>query len=87
MPTLPPPTAQPRPRLWHLLRRGAWALAATLAASPALAWEPTAPVDLVVPAGTGGGADQMARFIAQLAAARNLLRQPINLVNRPFSLV
>ena len=83
MPTLPPPTAKPRPRLWHLLRQGAWAMAAALAAGPALAWEPTAPVELVVPAGTGGGADQMARFIAQLAASKQLLRQPINVVNKP----
>ena len=31
---------------------------------PALAaWEPTKPIEFVVPAGTGGGADQMARFI------------------------
>ncbi len=83
MPTLPPPTAHLRPRLWHLLRSGAWLLVATLAAGPALAWEPTAPVELVVPAGTGGGADQMARFIAQLAASKQLLRQPINVVNKP----
>ena len=27
------------------------------------AWEPTKPVEFVVPAGTGGGADQMARLI------------------------
>jgi len=39
-------------------------------------------VELVVPAGTGGGADQMARFIAQLAASKQLLRQPINVVNK-----
>ncbi len=29
----------------------------------AAAWEPTKPVEFIVPAGTGGGADQMARFI------------------------
>ena len=34
-----------------------------LAAAPALAWEPNKPVEFVVPAGTGGGADQMARLI------------------------
>ncbi|MDH4289993.1 MAG: tripartite tricarboxylate transporter substrate binding protein, partial [Aquincola sp.] len=27
------------------------------------AWEPSKPVEFVVPAGTGGGADQMARLI------------------------
>ena len=37
----------------------ALALAAPL---PAAAWEPTKPVEFIVPAGTGGGADQMARF-------------------------
>jgi len=39
------------------------ALLALAAASPAFAWEPTKPVEFVVPAGTGGGADQMARLI------------------------
>jgi tripartite-type tricarboxylate transporter receptor subunit TctC len=79
MPHHPPP----RPR-WRTLPL-ALLLAAGLAAVPAAqaAWEPTAPVELVVPAGTGGGADQMARFIAQLATARQLLRQPINVVNKP----
>lgn len=52
------------------------------AAAPALAWEPTAPVELVVPAGPGGGADQMARFIQKLVASHNLMRQPIKVVNR-----
>ena len=34
-------------------------LAATMPSQAA--WEPNKPVELVVPAGTGGGADQMAR--------------------------
>ena len=29
----------------------------------AAGWEPTKPVEFVVPAGTGGGADQMARLL------------------------
>ena len=76
------PLPQPSASLWSRLRRRAWPLAAALATMPALAWEPTAPIELVVPAGTGGGADQMARFIAQLAASKQLLRQPINVVNK-----
>ncbi|MBA4175932.1 MAG: tricarboxylate transporter [Leptothrix sp. (in: Bacteria)] len=62
----------------------ALALAAALlcAASPAAAWEPTQPVELVVPAGTGGGADQMARFIQKVVAEHKLMRQPINVVNK-----
>ncbi len=31
---------------------------------PAQAWEPTHPIEIIVPAGTGGGADQMARVDA-----------------------
>ena len=61
----------------------AWGLAGMGLATSALAWEPTAPVELVVPAGTGGGADQMARFIAQLVSAKQLMRQPMTVVNRP----
>ncbi|MCY7314510.1 MAG: tripartite tricarboxylate transporter substrate binding protein [Rubrivivax sp.] len=46
------------------------------------AWEPTKPIEFVVPAGTGGGADQMARFIQGVAAKNNLTKQPIIVVNR-----
>ena len=57
--------------------------AAVLAAAPAArAWQPTKPIEFVVPAGTGGGADQMARFIQGVAAKHNLSTQPIVVVNR-----
>ena len=46
------------------------------------AWEPTAPVELVVPAGTGGGADQMARFIQQVVSKHGLMKQPLTVVNK-----
>lgn len=59
------------------------AAAATLfAAGHALAWEPTKPVEFVVPAGTGGGADQMARFIQGVVAKHGLMKQPIVVVNK-----
>jgi len=48
----------------------------------AAAWEPTKPVEFIVPAGTGGGADQMARFIQGVAAKNNLMKQPIVVVNK-----
>ena len=32
-------------------------------AAPALAWEPTKPVEIVVAAGAGGASDQMARMM------------------------
>jgi putative tricarboxylic transport membrane protein len=46
------------------------------------AWEPTKPVEFVVPAGTGGGADQMARFIQGVVAKNKLMKQPIIVVNK-----
>jgi len=46
-------------------------------------WVPTQPVELVVPAGTGGGADQMARLLAELIAKHRLMAQPVNVVNKP----
>ena len=51
-------------------------------ALPSMAWEPTAPVELVVPAGTGGGADQMARFIQQVVTKHGLMKQPLTVVNK-----
>ena len=41
------------------------------------AWEPSKTVEFIVPAGTGGGADQMARFIQGIIAKHNLMKQPI----------
>jgi len=43
---------------------------------PLLAWEPTKPVEFVIPAGTGGGADIMARFVAGVIQKNNLA--PVN---------
>jgi putative tricarboxylic transport membrane protein len=63
--------------------RGMAVLAAALTASaPALAWEPTKTVEFVVPAGTGGGADQMARLIQSIIAKHNLMKQPMVVVNK-----
>jgi tripartite-type tricarboxylate transporter receptor subunit TctC len=53
-----------------------------LAATPVRAWEPTKPIEFVVPAGTGGGADQMARFIQGVVAKNKLSSQPIIVVNK-----
>ncbi|MEN9628857.1 MAG: hypothetical protein RJA10_2084, partial [Pseudomonadota bacterium] len=71
---------------WLLNRKtGALALSLTLSAlaTPVMAaWEPTKPVEFVVPAGTGGGADQMARFIQGVVAKNNLMKQPMVVVNK-----
>ena len=42
---------------------GLLVMQALLSSAAAAAWEPNRPVELIVPAGTGGGADQMARAI------------------------
>jgi putative tricarboxylic transport membrane protein len=58
------------------------AAAATLAAGPALAWEPSKPVEFVVPAGTGGGADQMARLIQGIIVKHKLMKESMVVVNK-----
>ena len=65
---------------------GALALAVLLAAqapAPALAgWEPSKPIEFIIPAGTGGGADQMARLIAGIADKHKLSPRPFIVVNK-----
>jgi putative tricarboxylic transport membrane protein len=59
------------------------ALALALAPSAAQsAWEPTRPVELIVPAGTGGGADQMARTIQGIIAKHGLMKQSMVVINK-----
>src|SRR2546425_1548422 len=58
---------------------------AVLAAWPAAgapAWQPTKPVEFGVPAGTGGGADLMARFISAVLQKNNLASQNFLVVNK-----
>ena len=56
--------------------------AATCLAPAAHAWEPTKTVEFIVPAGTGGGADQMARFIQGMVAKHRLMKVPMVVVNK-----
>src|SRR2546429_8706686 len=46
------------------------------------AWEPTKPIEFIVPAGTGGGADQMARLVSGLAEKHKLSPKPLIVVNK-----
>jgi len=48
----------------------------------AAAWEPMRPVEFIVPAGTGGGADQMARTIQGIVTKHNLMKQPMVVINK-----
>jgi len=69
-----------RQRFW---RGSCGALALVLVAvGAAEAWEPTKPIEFVVPAGTGGGADQMARLIAGIAEKHKLSPRPLIVVNK-----
>ena len=57
--------------------------AMALVSTPALAaWEPSKPVEFVVPAGTGGGADQMARLMQGIVIKHKLMKEPLIVVNK-----
>jgi putative tricarboxylic transport membrane protein len=58
------------------------AVAASFSVAPAGAWEPTRNVEFIVPAGTGGGADQMARMVQGIIAKHNLMKQTMVVVNK-----
>ncbi len=64
------------------LRAAMLLIAGACASLGAAAWEPSKPIEFIVPAGTGGGADQMARFIQGVAAKNKLTTQPIVVVNK-----
>ena len=69
----------------RILYRALLALAVFTVLSPggvSQAWEPTKPVEFVIPAGTGGGADQMARLIAGLNDKYKLSPRPLIVVNK-----
>ena len=55
---------------------GATALSGVFA-SASLAWEPTKPVDFVIMAGAGGGADKIARFLQSVAEKKDLTSRPL----------
>ena len=46
------------------------------------AWEPTRPVEIIVPAGPGGGADQMARVVQGIVTKHNLMKQSMVVINK-----
>ncbi len=49
---------------------------------PAQAWEPTKAIEIIVPAGTGGGADQMARAVQGIITKHNLSKQSVVVLNK-----
>ena len=68
-----------------LRHAGLAAAALALAALPATAeaqWKPTKNIEFIIPAGTGGGADQMARMIQGIIQKHNLLDVSVVVVNK-----
>ncbi len=54
----------------------------TVAPGGVQAWGPTKPVEFIVPAGTGGGADQMARIVAIIVDKHKLSPRPLIVINK-----
>jgi tripartite-type tricarboxylate transporter receptor subunit TctC len=71
----------------YKLKKVVCALGATamLAGMPILAqaWEPNKPVEFVVMAGKGGGADKAVRFLQSVIASENMSPVPFTPVNKP----
>ncbi len=72
----------PSSRFKSLASAALLSMAAVIVPSALAAWEPTKTVEFVVPAGTGGGADQMARMIQSIVAKHQLMKQPLVVVNK-----
>ena len=58
------------------------AVSALVVQSAHAAWQPTRPVEFIVPAGTGGGADQMARMLQGIVQKYKLMPQPMVVINK-----
>jgi putative tricarboxylic transport membrane protein len=66
-----------------LFAAGALVLGSVLVPAPALAaWEPTRPIEFIIPAGTGGGADIMGRTIQGIVTKYSLTKQPMVVINK-----
>jgi putative tricarboxylic transport membrane protein len=68
----------------HFWTFGALGLALAVGQFPAAhaAWEPTKPVEFIIPAGPGGGADIMARTVQGIVSKHNLAKQPFVVINK-----
>ncbi len=60
------------------LLAGAFAVTSGFAAG----WEPTKSVEFVIPAGSGGGADQMARLMQGIVSKHNLMKESLIPINK-----
>ncbi|HUL22460.1 MAG TPA: hypothetical protein VLZ10_13475, partial [Thermodesulfobacteriota bacterium] len=62
---------------YTVLLLAAAAIVGTGTAPAYAAWEPTKPVEFIVPAGAGGASDQMARTIQGIIMKHKLMKQPV----------
>ena len=67
----------------NLLLAGFSALALTATAATAADWQPKKPVEFIIMAGTGGGADQIARLLQGLIEQKGLSSRPFIPINKP----
>src|ERR671910_1122453 len=58
-------------------------VAASALPGAAVAWEPQKPVEFIIMAGTGGGADQIARLLQGLIEQKDLSPRPFVPINKP----
>jgi len=58
------------------------AMATVATVGVANAWEPTKPVDFIIMAGKGGGADKMARLMQSIVEKENLANRPLVPTNK-----
>ena len=70
------------PFLCHAAKVAVSVTLATSCVVYAAPWQPTKNVEFVVPAGTGGGADQMARLIQGIITKNNLMKTSMVVVNK-----
>src|SRR6185369_8576655 len=69
-----------------LINSGALSAALLLCGTPFAvvhaAWEPSRTVEVIVPAGPGGGADQMARTVQGIVSKHGLMKQSMVVINK-----
>lgn len=70
-------------KLFNAVAAGVAALGLTAGAAVAQDWQPRKPVEFIIMAGTGGGADQIARLLQGLIEQKGLSSRPFIPINKP----
>lgn len=70
-------------KIFNSLLAGVTALGMTASAALAADWKPRKPVEFIIMAGTGGGADQIARLLQGLIEQKGLSSRPFIPINKP----